>query len=202
MPFRHWIIDSFGDRLDLMAALRSVPWEGWDGWVRYSNELERNKRTTEDFSDRHGLRKLFADIAALTPAIASITGITSITPTVRCGGLHIIDPGGHLATHIDASLYPDGMERVLNLVLFLTPTWPLSGGGELMLYEDDARTVATMIAPKFGRAVLWESNDTAYHGVATVAKHAPPRTTAAMYYLAPARPSAVRKRALFCPARG
>ncbi len=56
-------------------------------------------------------------------------------------------------------------------------------------------------SPAPGRASLFECGNTSFHGVRATAAGAPARVTAAVYYLAPTRPSAHRKRAMFFPNR-
>lgn len=123
-------------------------------------------------------------------------------PTGYGAGVHVTEPGGRLNCHIDYALHSCGLERRMNLIMFLNPVWREEWGGALELYRDDARTVAERIYPAFNRAAIWESSDVAYHGTQPTSADAPDRVTAAAYFLADPRPGCVRKRALFCPARG
>lgn len=201
-PFRHWLID--GAVADLPPA-DALPAPDWPGWVRYENAFEK-KRTTRDV---HLLpdpwARLFLRLAS-QQLIAELRKLADLPPLVpdgslHGGGVHVVDAGGELGAHIDYALHPVcGLERRLNLILFLSD-WQEEWGGAFQLYEDDARTLAKQVFPARGRLVLWEPSDVAYHGTQPVAEGAPPRVTAAVYYLAPARPTATRKVALFAPRR-
>lgn len=202
LPFRYWVIDNFVDTsvFNLLDVLTEVPEPTWSGWVRYDNDCERGKRTTEDFSSCPKLSSLFDYLREQTHEIRQLTSISDLQPTMRCGGLHVTDPGGWLNCHLDAAIYPDGRERRANLVLFMNTTWTEHGGGNFELYNASARVVSATVASQFNRAVLWEASDLAYHGVSKVLGRMA-RLTAALYYLASPRPGVVRQRALFVPHR-
>lgn len=207
VPFRHWVVDEFIDptRMDVENAYHEVPPLGWSGWTWYGNDCEMNKLTAESLPG-HNIALMHRLIAEATEWISDLVGVPGLTldGTMYGAGVHVMAPNGHLNCHLDYALAPHapGLERRANLILFLNPAWREEWGGALELYDDAARKVITRVYPRCNRAVIWESSDLAYHGVERVASHAPPRVTAASYYLAPARPGATRKRALFVPNRG
>jgi hypothetical protein len=198
------MIDS-GRASQLHAALPPIEWSGWE--ARYENDCERGKRTCRDWAKLPAA--VAAELAALNGLtwlgyLRRLTGITelAIDPYLHGAGLHITDPGGWLSPHLDYALHPKlpGMERRVNLLLFLNPTWREEWGGAFEL-GDDLGNPAERVFPAPGRAVVWLPSDVAYHGTQRIAEDAPPRATLAVYYLAPARPGVVRKRALFVPNR-
>jgi hypothetical protein len=75
------------------------------------------------------------------------------------GGLHEIWPGGLLKMHVDFSEHPSGLERAVNLLVYLNEDWREEWGGDLELGNREKR-----IAPIGGTAVLFESNGASWHG--------------------------------------
>lgn len=186
-----------------------------DDWKSYDNDLERKVVRNDVAAWPYPLQRTFLDLMSPfgTRMLQEVTlGHWQIIPdlvadrTLHGGGIHVMRAGGSLAPHLDYSLHPKltpPMERRLNLVLFLNREWKPSWGGAFQLWNDDATEVAAKVYPAYGRAVVWESAENAYHGTERVADDCPvDRVTAAIYYLSPARISARRKRALFVPNRG
>ncbi len=174
----------------------------------YQNDCERGKRTTRDPA------RMPATVAALLAWMRSEplvglwterTGIAGLIddPTLHGGGLHVLAGGGWLNTHLDYAKHPvvTGYERRLNLILFLNPEWEEAWGGGFEVCRPDG-SVAERIYPAPGRLLAFETSDLSYHGTQRTVPDAPDRITLAVYYLAPARPSATRVRALFIPNRG
>lgn len=208
-PFRHWEVEELFDTSMVYNALMNFPERDWSGWVRYSNELEKNKRTAriQNFSNDHFpvinlLRQL-----TLPPFVSKVSKLTEVKlhndPEMWGGGIHIVDPGGWLNCHLDYAKHPKlNLERRINLVAFLNPEWNEEWGGALELWNEAARQYEKRIYPKFNTGVIWEAGDLAYHATQKVEEWAAPRITAACYYLADPRPGCVRQRALFVPNRG
>jgi Rps23 Pro-64 3,4-dihydroxylase Tpa1-like proline 4-hydroxylase len=203
-PFRHWICEAEPMLQGRMLnAGRLTPAESWTGWVRYDNDLEAHKRTA-----RAELPQACATVLEMltgpfmSERLRQITGIENLMAdkTMHGAGIHVTDPGGYLQPHLDYSLHECGLERRINLIAFLTRGWLERWGGAFQLC-DPLGNPLKVVFPKAGRIVLWESSDLAYHGTAMVADDAPPRITAAVYYLASPRPGCTRRRALFIPKR-
>ncbi len=214
-PFTHFVVEDFAPA-GLVDGLSWVPGPEWAGWeARYDNDCERGKRTTRRLDAiGPGWGDLFGWLNGelLATTLGRTCGVYPLSPdpTAHGAGLHVTEPGGHLSPHLDYALHPllEGMERRLNLVLFLNREWREEWGGALELYDNAAATVGARIYPKLNRAVLWCPGDVEFHGTQRVeyvdderAANVPPRVTAAAYYLAPARPGVTRRRALFVPQR-
>lgn len=204
VPFRHWVCDDFFPRLNGEAL--ELPGAADPVWVRYDNDCERHKRTSNDLAGLPPVwgsvfGRLFSpSVVSWLACLAEVTGLRA-DPTLHGGGVHVTDPGGWLQPHLDYALHPSGLERRLNLVLFLNPQWQTGWGGAFELYDDEGRRVVLRVFPSFNRAVIWEPSDTTFHGTQSLSKRAPPRVTAAVYYLADPRPGVTRKRALYVPRR-
>jgi Rps23 Pro-64 3,4-dihydroxylase Tpa1-like proline 4-hydroxylase len=201
-PFWHWVIDSWLTAETLPPPPPDNDWPGWE--ARYENDVEQHKRTSR--------RLVFGQYAPIFERLRSPltveawserTGVNLLDdPTLHGGGLHVTDPGGWLNCHLDYALHPklDGMERRLNLIVFLNREWREEWGGAFELCDPEGNVVKR-IFPAPGRLIAFETSDLSYHGTQQVAAEAPPRVTAAVYFLAKARQGATRKRALFMPTR-
>lgn len=210
VPFDHWIVRSVIGRDLIDAAFRQIPPPSWPRWVRYENDVER-KRTCDALASLPSAVNE-ALLALISPGVvgflSSLTGIPDLAadPTCYGGGLHVTDPGGYLGPHIDFEVADTpalrGMERRVNLIVFLNPHWGPNDGGELEFYDDSGSRVCERIAPRGGTSVVWLPGDTTYHGTAQVDPvTGGERASLATYYYAPARPGANRKRSLFVPNR-
>lgn len=205
-PFRHWLIRGAIPEGTWRSAAQSIPSADWDGWVRYENDLER-KRTTRGGHQAlpTPARDLFAGLTGFgfVAFLGHLTGIPDLTPDPLLwgGGLHIADPGDHLAPHLDFAVHPKspGHIRRLNLVLFLCDVWEEEWGGEFQLC-DSSGAVVKAILPEPGLAIIWEASDAAYHATAKVTGPRE-RPTAACYYLTPLPAATTRTRAMFLPTR-
>jgi hypothetical protein len=207
VPFRWWRLTDVASADLCQLAVTNLPPSSWQGWVRYSNDIERGKRTTRDV---HGEELKMFTLAALLNHFETVIELGRLAGIYRCSpdpdlhgaGLHVTDPGGWLQCHVDYELHPrlEGWERRLNLILWLNTAWEPSWGGALRLCDPMGKAVRDFL-PTFGEAVLFEGGPVAYHGAAQTSLDAPPRVTMAAYYLAPARPTATRRRACFFPNR-
>lgn len=208
-PFPLWVCETGltgVEPTDLPPADASLWREPGTGAV-YENDCERGKRATRDVTRLPPeVARLLAWLRsdAMTGLWAERTGIAGLAddPTLHGGGLHVLAGGGWLNTHLDYARHPtlSDLERRLNLVLFLNPEWREEWGGAFEACAPSGSPVQR-VYPAPGRLVAFETTDLSYHGVAGTRPDAPERATLAVSYLAPARPSATRERALFLPSR-
>jgi Rps23 Pro-64 3,4-dihydroxylase Tpa1-like proline 4-hydroxylase len=77
--------------------------------------------------------------------------------------MHAHKAGGKLNTHLDYSVHPKlGLERRLNLLIYITQNWSHSWGGELGLWavSKDGKgpgDLISTISPNFNKAVLFDT---------------------------------------------
>ena len=124
------------------------------------------------------------------------------------GGWHCHGEGGNLNMHLDYNIHPKlGMQRKLNIIIYLVKDWDTSYGGGLELWTHDSTTNrpkerARTVDLKFNRAVLFDTTQNSWHGLPYPLKCPPGQTRKSMaaYYLgnAPAN-TEQRPRALFAP---
>lgn len=124
------------------------------------------------------------------------------------GGWHAHTTGGNLNMHLDYNIHPKlGMQRKLNIIIYLVKDWDTSYGGGLELWTHNDETNqpkehAKTVDLKFNRAVLFDTTQNSWHGLPYPLKcpTGKVRQSMAAYYLtnAPAN-SENRPRALFAP---
>ncbi len=135
--------------------------------------------------------------------LEAITGLSGLIadPHLEGGGLHRTETGGFLKLHTDFNWNTRlRLHRRLNVLYYLNRGYQPAWGGELLLTADPARqTLADMtsIEPRFNRFVLFDTNDTSFHGHPQPHRFPAdlPRTSLAFYYYtASAPPHRLRRR--------
>ena len=204
-PFPHIVIDDFLKEEVAEELHNSFPDANQDFWYEYNNKIEIKLACNQA---EHlppyilgTLTKLNSQhYVDLFSRISSIDGLLA-DPTMHGGGMHCIKPGGKLDVHIDYSMHPYlGLERRLNLIIYLNKNWKNEYGGFLELWEKDMSKCAKKILPIFNRAVLFLTDDTSWHGHPEPLTCPPNicRQSLALYYLTEPRASAAsRSRAKF-----
>lgn len=206
-PYPHIVIDNFLKESVAKEIAESFPKIDSGFWFQYDNPIEK-KFATDD------IRKFPTSIAKLIHTLNSeefvkkvqkLIGVNELfsDPYIHGGGLHCSRKGGKLDIHLDYSIHPKlGLERRSNLILYLTPNWDPKWGGTLEMWDKDMKEAVKKVDVKFNRAVIFNTDDTSYHG------HPDPincpdttsRNSIALYYLSEPRKSAShRQRALFVP---
>lgn len=100
-----------------------------------------------------------------------ITGIKEMIPDehLYAGGISLMANGNFLNPHLDNSHDNDREHyRVLNLLYYVTPDWPIESGGNLELWDKGTKQQQRVIHSKFNRLVLMITNKSSYHSVSKV----------------------------------
>eukprot|EP00581_Thalassiosira_minuscula_P017396 CAMPEP_0183731986 /NCGR_PEP_ID=MMETSP0737-20130205/37077_1 /TAXON_ID=385413 /ORGANISM="Thalassiosira miniscula, Strain CCMP1093" /LENGTH=367 /DNA_ID=CAMNT_0025964859 /DNA_START=247 /DNA_END=1347 /DNA_ORIENTATION=- len=135
----------------------------------------------------------FLKSSMFTTFLEELTGIGSILadPHFLGSGLHFTASGGRLDIHADFNkLSAYGLDRRVNLFIYLNKDWPDEYGGHLDLWSRDMKTCYERIAPKLGRFVVFSSTDFSYHGhpEPIAAPQGRARRSMALYYYTNGRP--------------
>ena len=197
-PVRWWLFDDWHD----VSYFPGPPTPDWPGWeARYENEFERGKRTSRDTAGLVYSDLLFRMRSSVSSWSRYLNRRMTDDPLLHGGGLHVIDPGGHLMTHLDYDRHPFTLDkrRSLNLILFVHPKWEPEWGGQFY-FTGPSGAVLKLIEPRPGRLLAFETTDLAYHGVRPVTGPEP-RASLSCFFLEPAGPQNTRTRALFLPPR-
>ena len=206
-PFPHIAIDDFLDAATLARAMAEFPApEQIDDWRRadatdahgrvaqahklgYSNELAFGPTL-------RGLVHVF-NSGPFLRWLERLTGIAGLLPDPHMtgGGLHQYLPGAELRVHADFNKLPGyGLDRRLNLLLYLNPMWDPAWGGELELWDRDMRACVQRIAPIANRCVVFSTTRDSYHGMPDPLRcpAGVTRRSLALYYYSNGRPESER----------
>lgn len=155
-PFPHTIIENFLDA-DTVADINKQWPTAWD-------------KESGSFTLKWNTQALPPAAEAVVSAIdlkeiEAITGIPGLLadPNLFGAGLHCIPPGGFLNMHCDFNRHPNGWRRRVNMLIYLNPVWNDDWHGHLILSEN-GKTENVKIAPLAGRAVIFETTKSTWHG--------------------------------------
>jgi len=138
------------------------------------------------------------------------TGIQKLYPDIGLhgGGWHIHGRGGKLNIHLDYSIHPkSGLQRKLNLIVYLTEEWESEWGGGLELWSHDPDKKLPLRREKtihnvFNRAILFDTTQNSWHGLPQPLScpEGVYRKSLAVYYMTdPPDKVDPRQRALYAP---
>jgi Rps23 Pro-64 3,4-dihydroxylase Tpa1-like proline 4-hydroxylase len=197
VPFGHLVVDNFLP-IDLAESLNESLQSNIialrDNWKEYNNPLEK-KALLNDYS--RFPKEVYSYFLALnsklvTNLISSISDIDKLVPDVGLhgGGVHIHTQGGKLNVHQDYSLHPrTGLQRRLNIILYLNKNWDTAWGGGLGLYtekisEEAPDELIKTIDCVFNRAVIFDTAPGSWHGLPDPIRcpHDTLRVSLAYYY--------------------
>lgn len=195
-PFPHIVLDNFFDPAVLEQVLTEFPDPRTIRWETFDNEREIKLASAAESSFGPMTRLLLYHLNSITflEFLSKVTGIRNLIPdpSFEGGGLHQIVPGGKLAIHADFNrhrLY--GLDRRLNMLVYLNKDWRENYGGHLQLWNRDMTRCDAKVLPHFNRVMIFGTTDFTYHG------HPDPlqcpegmtRKSLALYYFTNGRPA-------------
>lgn len=195
-PFPHVVIDDFLPANVLRKVADSFPQADEIDWHRSANPRQQKLAAEDETQISDDARRLLYQLNSATfmKFLEALTGIDGLIPDpyFAGGGLHQIERGGYLKIHADFNRHPKfGLERRLNLLLYLNDDWKEEYGGHLELWNRDMTQSVRRILPIFNRCVIFNTTDFSYHG------HPEPltcprgmtRKSLALYYYSNGRPA-------------
>jgi hypothetical protein len=186
-PYPHIVIDDFL-KPEARECLSTFPGPDWPHWCGFGDAYQRNKRVCADISAMPPpFAALIAECSqpAFLRSLEQITGEAKLLPDpyLDGGGLHCSGPGGVLAPHTDFHLYERlSLFRRVNLLIYLNPHWGAEDGGDLELSRKGEATPEASVAPVFGRAVIFRTDDQSVHGFTRPVAEGKQRQSVALYY--------------------
>jgi len=211
VPFDHVVIDNFLSQ-DLAKALENdFPIDKLNELYTYNNPLEHKfasnnwnlfPPTTYAFLE-------YLNSATVVEKMSTLCGIELKADFgLHGGGWHIHGDGGKLNPHLDYSIHPKlGLQRKLNLILYLSSDWKEEYGGHLGLWSNDTNSnqpakLEREVAVGFNKALIFDTTQSSWHGISRIIK-APSgnfRKSLAVYYLCePSVDAPSHARALYAP---
>jgi 2OG-Fe(II) oxygenase superfamily len=171
-PFPHVVIEDFFSDEFARRLLEEFP--------AFDPELARNeagkvgrkavRTSVRDISPAYRELDDFIQTPEFLGLVSDITGIPDLLydPDYYGGGTHENLDGQGLDPHVDFNYHPKtGWHRRLNLIVYLSPEWDLSWGGNFDLHRDpwdlDGDQVTT-VPPRFNEALIFETSERSWHG--------------------------------------
>jgi Rps23 Pro-64 3,4-dihydroxylase Tpa1-like proline 4-hydroxylase len=195
-PYPHIVFDDFFERALVESVLEEFPKPGAIRWQKFDNaeEIKLASAAEASFGPTTRLLLYHLNSATFLQFLSSVTGIDNLIPDpgFEGGGLHQIVRGGKLGVHADFNKHRDfGLDRRLNLLLYLNKDWREEYGGHLQLWDRDMTRCEAKVLPIFNRVMVFGTTDFTYHG------HPEPlqcpegitRKSLALYYFSNGRPA-------------
>jgi Rps23 Pro-64 3,4-dihydroxylase Tpa1-like proline 4-hydroxylase len=213
-PFHHVVIDDFWDTEVAESLYQEFPkYDDEKVWnAHYNNAIENKKACNHwDKFPRTTYRAFnFLGSDWLQDKIRFVADKRDLflDSGLHGGGWHVHGNGGNLNMHLDYNIHPKlGMQRKLNIIIYMQKDWDASWGGGLELWTHDDATNSPLahaktVDLKFNRAVLFDTTQNSWHGLPYPLECPAdkPRQSMAAYYLGNAPAEAIdRPRARFAP---
>jgi hypothetical protein len=195
-PFPHVVFDNFFDPRLIDLVLEEFPKPDAIRWQSFDNAQEIKLASSREAHFGPVTRLLLYHLNSITflSFLSRVTGINNLIsdPGFEGGGLHQIIRGGKLGVHADFNKHRDfGLDRRLNLLLYLNKDWREEYGGHLQLWDREMSRCEEKVLPIFNRVMIFGTTDFTYHG------HPDPlqcpegmtRKSLALYYFSNGRPA-------------
>lgn len=195
VPFPHAVFDRVFPDSVLDQVLGEFPSAKSPDWIRFNTDTE--KKLGSKVENKLGPATLgflhYLNSAPVVRFLEELTGIQGLIPDpyYEGGGLHQILPGGYLKVHADFNWHNRlKLHRRINLLIYLNKDWKEEYGGHLELWDTDMKTCRDKILPVFGKVVVFNTTDFAYHGHPNPLTCPEDRTrkSIALYYYSSSRP--------------
>lgn len=195
-PYPHVVFDNFFDPALVESILEEFPKPESIRWQKFDNaqEIKLASSVEASFGPTTRLLLYHLNSATFLQFLTTVTGIDNLIsdPLFEGGGLHQIVPGGKLGVHADFNKHRNfGLDRRLNLLLYLNKDWREEYGGHLQLWDRDMTRCQAKVLPIFNRVMIFGTTDFTFHG------HPDPlqspagmtRKSLALYYFSNGRPA-------------
>jgi Rps23 Pro-64 3,4-dihydroxylase Tpa1-like proline 4-hydroxylase len=158
----HIVIEEFFDTENSEKICIPDPDETW---VHYDNPIEQ-KYTMNDMSKLpYNIKNVFDVFQSdeFVNKLKKMSGIHDLEKDdiLHGAGIHAYPRNGKLDIHLDYDINPiSKKQRRLNLIVYMSKDWKEEYGGDLEL-----RGKTIKASTGFNTAIIFRTNDTAFHGV-------------------------------------
>lgn len=197
-PFPNIVIDDFFEEEFLSKVLNEFPDLSTKREINVFNNLNEKKLGTKGEADFGEYTKLICHYLNSQPILEFLQELTGITETLLPdpyfygGGYHEIKPGGYLKIHADFNKHnKTGLDRRINLLVYLNKDWEESYGGFFELWDENMVSAQRKLLPIFNRVAVFSTTDFSYHGHPDALTCPPDRSrkSIALYYYTNGRPT-------------
>lgn len=199
-PFQHIVIDDFLPKNLASDAMKSFPPLNDPYWEHSSDKgIEVKSRTTwkSEFDIPENIIDVIRIVnsSLILQAMSDALSIPKLMPDpyFAGGGLNVSETNGHLDVHVDGNYHDaSGLNRRVNLLIYLNPNWKKEWGGEFGIYSNDGSDLIKEIPPLFNRCVIFDTHDKSFHGLPNPIKFPKeePRKSIITYYYTKAKRAA------------
>ena len=172
-PFKHVVIDDFFPlefAQGLSEAIDLIPKRKWDYTCDDGIEVKYRTNWQSEFdipdSVLPSIRLL--NSSPILKAMSERLKIPKLMPDpyFTGGGLNMTEKGGHLDVHVDGNYHDaSGLNRRVNILVYLTEGWQPDWGGEFGIYSDGGDKLSKSVSPLFNRCVIFDTHDQSFHGL-------------------------------------
>lgn len=196
-PFPHIVLSGILDAKELQTLVNEFPDVDADKDVKYRGAHEHKDvicaRDKLSYHTNRIIDKLNSDTFC-----SWLNELTGIEEQLRAdhklmgGGLHESPRGGYLMLHADFNKhYETGLDRRVNVLVYLNADWPEEYGGHVELWDYELKEKPVRVLPTLGTVVIFNTTDYSWHG------HPDPnncpdnrrRMSLALYYYSKGRPA-------------
>lgn len=197
LPFPSGYYDNFFNADTLRKIAAEFPeLTGGQNEVHYTNPNEAKYASKGEYRFSPLMLEFmhFLNSQPFLEFLQNLTGIKETLvpdPYFEGGGCHQIKPGGFLKVHVDFHKHKmTGLDRRVNVLVYLNENWEESYGGHFELWERDMSKCVTRIAPLFNRMAIFSTTDFSWHGHPDPLTCPPNRSrrSLALYYYSNGRP--------------
>ena len=202
-PFPHAVNTSFLDPDTLAQILSEYPgpadvadWQRMTGTYNDGLPFQTEKlHHMNEYMFGPTLRALLYELnsARFLMILEQLTGISGLIgdPHLQGGGLHQYLPGALLGVHSDFNFHPHyGLDRRLNLLLYLNEGWRPEWGGDLELWDKSVSRCVKRVAPLSNTCLVFSTTKDSFHGMPDPLRcpDGITRKSIALYYYSNGRP--------------
>ncbi len=196
-PFPHILLEDFFDNNYLEKILNDFPdlTKKKDAYEFKTKTDQKLISSSQSFLSDKVINFInFLNSHRFLTFLQKLTGVETYLipdPYLAGGGLHETKNGGFLKVHSDFRFHPlVGLDRRINILIFLNKNWKEEWGGHLELWNRDMSKCVTKILPSFNRVVIFNTTDYSFHGHpdALNCPNSESRKSIALYYYTNGRP--------------